>query len=305
MLDHRHEDLPNPGDDDNTYVLGSISGHNVVIACPLMSGTGKVDARTTTQMMSTFPIIKVCLMVGTGSGIPREVRLGDVVVSCAQDGYPAVLQWDMEKDEPLERPGRSTDLPRALLRALSKFQIDPRSLQLINSYVNDVEYRDAVPRNFVKSYLPEDLLFKPGYNHVSRIPDSYDTGSEEDDCQLCDKLMLVDRGPRRLNVKIHYGLIASSNRDNRNVNFREKLREFSEDILGVGMEAADLINALPCFTIMGICDYADSHKNKAWQEYAAVTAAACAKAFLTVLSVDDVDKMEVIEDIIPLDIVDN
>ena len=32
--------------------------------------------------------------------------------------------------------------------------------------------------------------------------------------------------------------------------------------------------------IKGVCDYADSHKNKKWQNYAAATAAACMKAFL-------------------------
>jgi nucleoside phosphorylase len=32
--------------------------------------------------------------------------------------------------------------------------------------------------------------------------------------------------------------------------------------------------------IKGVCDYADSHKNKIWQDYAATTAAACMKALL-------------------------
>jgi len=32
--------------------------------------------------------------------------------------------------------------------------------------------------------------------------------------------------------------------------------------------------------IKGVCDYADSHKDKRWQGYAAATAAAAAKAFL-------------------------
>jgi hypothetical protein len=45
------------------------------------------------------------------------------------------------------------------------------------------------------------------------------------------------------------------------------------------MEAAGLYN-FPCLVIRGICDYADSHKNKMWQEYAAATAAAFAKELL-------------------------
>jgi nucleoside phosphorylase len=36
----------------------------------------------------------------------------------------------------------------------------------------------------------------------------------------------------------------------------------------------------PCLVIRGICDYADSHKNKIWQPYAAVTAAALARELL-------------------------
>jgi nucleoside phosphorylase len=46
------------------------------------------------------------------------------------------------------------------------------------------------------------------------------------------------------------------------------------------MEAAGLMNHFPCLVIRGICDYSDSHKNKVWQGYAAMTAAAYAKDLL-------------------------
>ncbi len=42
------------------------------------------------------------------------------------------------------------------------------------------------------------------------------------------------------------------------------------------MEAAGLMNEFPCLVIRGICDYADSHKNDDWQEYASTVAAAYA-----------------------------
>ncbi|CAN9403213.1 unnamed protein product [Alternaria alternata] len=45
-------------------------------------------------------------------------------------------------------------------------------------------------------------------------------------------------------------------------------------VLCFEMEAAGLMNSFPCLVIRGICDYADSHKNKRWQPYAAATAAA-------------------------------
>jgi hypothetical protein len=46
------------------------------------------------------------------------------------------------------------------------------------------------------------------------------------------------------------------------------------------MEAAGLMDTFPCLVIRGISDYADSHKNKEWQEYAAAAAAAYAKELL-------------------------
>src|SRR6478735_6106798 len=49
------------------------------------------------------------------------------------------------------------------------------------------------------------------------------------------------------------------------------------------MEAAGLMDVLPCLPIRGICDYSDSHKAKDWQKYAAAVAAAYAREFLEAL----------------------
>jgi hypothetical protein len=48
------------------------------------------------------------------------------------------------------------------------------------------------------------------------------------------------------------------------------------------------MNSFPCLVVRGICDYADSHKNKKWQAYAAGTAAAYAKELLSVIPAADV-----------------
>ncbi len=51
--------------------------------------------------------------------------------------------------------------------------------------------------------------------------------------------------------------------------------------LGIEMEGAGVWGTFPCtLLIKGICDYSDSHKTKAFQHYAAATAAACAKVIL-------------------------
>ncbi|KAK2779139.1 hypothetical protein CKAH01_11398 [Colletotrichum kahawae] len=53
------------------------------------------------------------------------------------------------------------------------------------------------------------------------------------------------------------------------------------------MEAVGLQDFL-CLVICGVCDYVDSHKNKQWQEYAAVIVAAFAKELLSVILLDRV-----------------
>lgn len=57
------------------------------------------------------------------------------------------------------------------------------------------------------------------------------------------------------------------------------------------MEAAGPADNFPCLVIRGICDYADSHKNKKWQPYSAATAAAYAKALLLLIAPQTVQVM--------------
>ena len=49
------------------------------------------------------------------------------------------------------------------------------------------------------------------------------------------------------------------------------------------MEAAGRMNNFPCLMVRGVCDYADAHKNKRWQPYAAAIAAAYAKELLSII----------------------
>ena len=56
-------------------------------------------------------------------------------------------------------------------------------------------------------------------------------------------------------------------------------------VLCFEMESAGLMNELPCVGVRGICDYADSHKHKDWQEYAAAVAAAYTKELIIALPI--------------------
>jgi nucleoside phosphorylase len=60
---------------------------------------------------------------------------------------------------------------------------------------------------------------------------------------------------------------------------RDKLAA-EDNVLCFEMEAAGLMNHFPCLVIRGVCGYSYSHKNKEWQGYAAMAAAAYAEDLL-------------------------
>ena len=74
---------------------------------------------------------------------------------------------------------------------------------------------------------------------------------------------------------------------------REKLRK-EIGVICFEMEAAGLIDIFPCLVVRGICDYSDSHKNKKWQPYAAMTAACYAKEFLTEIGAAQVEEISAV-----------
>lgn len=94
-------------------------------------------------------------------------------------------------------------------------------------------------------------------------------------------------------MKIHYGLVASGDKVIKDPIFRtESKKVLGDSLLCIEMEAAGMMNDFPCVTIRGICDYADSHKNKIWQEPAAAVAAAYAKELLMYLAPTEVKREE-------------
>lgn len=101
MLDECHNALQQDSRDHNTYILGHIGVHNVVLACLPVGMTGKISAaKVATQMLSTFKSLRFGLMVGMGGGVPsqeHDIRLGDVVVSQPSETFGGVIQYDYGK----------------------------------------------------------------------------------------------------------------------------------------------------------------------------------------------------------------
>jgi nucleoside phosphorylase len=78
---------------------------------------------------------------------------------------------------------------------------------------------------------------------------------------------------------------------------RDKLAA-EKNVLCFEMEAAGLMNNFPCLIVRGVCDYSDSHKNKEWQGYAAMVAAAYVKDLLRKIPPNKVEAEKRISDVL-------
>ncbi|KAH8587984.1 ankyrin repeat-containing domain protein [Bisporella sp. PMI_857] len=331
MLDQRDPDLPKPPNDHNAYTLGSVRNHKVVIACLPKGKYGNNSAATVAaRMVGTFPSIKFGLMVGIGGGIPPNVRLGDVVISSPDYQYPGVVQWDLGKTEEggkFIRTGALNNPPSALLTALTKLESAhdmngskvPRYLDdlkknwpnLVPKYILSDSLKDplSVPNNCHRSQRSWQAIFLILWEKILALL-SYLLGwsvftpmshEAEQVTNNAGSRAIGGEQNRARNMRVHYGLIASGNQVIKDAKVRDGLNQcLGGNLLCVEMEAAGLMNDFPCIVIRGICDYADSQKNKDWQEHAAATAAACAKELLEYVQPSDVDRERPVKDILGL-----
>ncbi|CAG9940404.1 unnamed protein product [Clonostachys rosea f. rosea IK726] len=265
--------------DKNSYVVGQIAHLKIVMACLPSGILGTASAAVVAEhMLKTFPKLEYFLLVGIGGGMPStnsDVRLGDVVIS------QRVIQYDYGKSVPgsnLELTGHLNLPPAILLNAAARLESqEATGSELVSSILGhlarmEAKYPDS---KYDWSYpgVENDQLFNSDYHHERK----------NSTCVDCDPARLQLRPPREMTwPKFHYGKVASASRVMRDGTARERLRK-ETDALCVEMEAAGLMNNFPCLVIRGICDYADSHKNKDWQLYAAAIAAAYAKELLSIM----------------------
>ena len=282
MLQTVHDSLENSPGDSNTYSLGSLHGHNIVIACLPMAGYGTNNAAiVASNMRRTFPSIRMFLLVGIGGGAPsneHDVRLGDVVVSTA------VIQYDMGKTIQqglfqatgiLRRPVPSLMTAVSALRA--QHELKRSEIHTILSNINE---RYPTMREYTSREHLHDLLFNSDYDHTE----------SSESCNDCDRSRLKCRSSRSGgHPVIHYGVIASGNQVMKHGRTREQLAQQFKAIC-FEMEAAGLIESFPCLVVRGICDYSDSHKSKGWQKYASATAAAYANELLSIIPTTETEE---------------
>ncbi|KAH8587961.1 hypothetical protein B0O99DRAFT_694005 [Bisporella sp. PMI_857] len=267
FLDEKHDDPDQlPANDNNTYILGRIGKHNVVIAALPHWQYGLVSAATVARdMVRSFPNVRIGLMVGIGGGVPspkHDIRLGDIVVSSPGYSSGGVLQYDYGQaiqDASFKITGYLNQPPQCLLTAVSVLEAQYESDgHNIETKVNRV--LDKKPRLRAKYRKPDpgtDRLYSSFYMH---------SGGEEEDCavvcnDISKMLARVERSDEQDSPTIHYGLIASANQLMKDANTRDKLSS-ENDVLCFEMEAAELINHFPCYAAMAAAAYAKDLLNK-------------------------------------------
>ncbi|KAL2850311.1 ankyrin repeat-containing domain protein [Aspergillus pseudoustus] len=282
MVDELHEDCAKRRQDENHYIFGCMAKHNCVLACLPAGVYGTTSATSVaSDMRFSFPCIEFWLLVGIGGGVPGsslDIRLGDVVVGIPSPERDAVVQYEHGKalaEERFIRTGSMNKPPVSLLTAVSRLQAETRAQQqtLISDLVLDMIARHPEMGHEYSYPGPDrDVLFQAEYQHAGGT-----------DCKDCDLGRAMQRQPRNHVIsKVHYGPIASGNRVIKHAFTRDKMAQ-ELGVICFEMEAAGLAG-FPFLCIRGICDYADSHKNKEWQGYSSATAAAYVKILLGIMT---------------------
>ncbi|KAJ5704250.1 hypothetical protein N7493_011388 [Penicillium malachiteum] len=274
--DRQYGKLP---EDENTYRLGVISNHNVVLT--YMPSMGKSFAASATSSLGlSFPNIKLALVVGICGGVPssgsssngnKEIFLGDIVIS----------------DEIVTVPVSNREV-RTFLHKLKGPRGYNRLIERSHHHLADLqkERRDEYlypPRQY-------DRLFESSYHHTHRRSSnckackekSFSKTAHDATCEVlkCNWRRLVNRSRSTTEgIDVHFGRIASGDKVMKSSIDRNQIAK-DADLIAFEMESAGVHDNLPCIVVKGVCDYADSHKDKLWQRCSAGGAAACTKVLL-------------------------
>jgi len=258
--------------DPNDYVLGTIPmvdsrGVNLVVATLLKEMGNNSAAAAATHLLRSFPTVSDVLMVGIAGGIPspgspeRHVRLGDVVVSDKE----GIVQYDNLKLE----------IERIKLRGQSA-KPSSRMMGIVNLLESE--------RIAGKYPWEEFIKLGAGLEDSTRPPEIKDELYNWEGREPVRSDHPIDPSRRPSQPRIFYGRIGASNVLLKNPHLRDKLLNDC-DVIAIEMEGSGIADATwtagqRYIVIRGICDYCDEKKGPIWQGYAAVAAAAYARAVI-------------------------
>ncbi|CAG9977745.1 unnamed protein product [Clonostachys byssicola] len=292
--------------DPNHYTNGRIGQHDIVLAH--LPGMGTQNAAAAAASLRTsYTELKLVFLVGICGGVPEidgvDAFLGDVVIS------RSIVQYDYGRRYPDRFEVKATtedSLGRAnkdIRGLLASFETDREKARLEDKagrYLQDIQNKTEPSgprrlkggRKYRNRGLGKDRLYKADYIHkhdegcnvCRRGPCEQATKTSCSDLGCsASKLVLrtrsSDRNDDNYKPAIFIGKIGSGSTVMKSGKDRDRIAE-EHDIVAFEMEGAGVWDEVPCLIVKGICDYADSHKDKRWQDFAAATAASVMKAIL-------------------------
>ncbi|KAJ5650941.1 uncharacterized protein N7484_004664 [Penicillium longicatenatum] len=275
-----------PRGDRNTYTYGRIGSHYVLITCLENAQCGINSASDAADdMRSSFPMIRLLLIVGIAGGIPtlgNDIRLGDIVVGTEIIRYRSTATGEFERSGHVEPAGRALFTGTQGLAV----QLD-EGLDLYNLLEKTFTKTQKIKDDYQKPQECIDHLWIADYEH-----DSSQCLSSVDERKLVSR----PKRPDYDRIKVHSGKIGSTDKLTNNAGVRDNIgKKFG--VLCSKEEPASAENKFPCLHIRGICNYADSHSNHAWKGYAAASASVYAKKLLQTIAPEEVWRMNISIDI--------
>jgi nucleoside phosphorylase len=293
-----------------------MGNYNVVLA--LLPHMGKVNAAgAAASMRGSYSNLRLALLVGVCGAAPYsrkdEILLGDVIIS------KTVVQHDFGRqyaDRFIRKETTGDSLGRAnkdVRNLVAIFETDrgndwlkDRTAYFLEQ-LQDSAARASRQGKYDHPGLAKDRLYKTQYRHKHHNSKSCLCHSHSSDTDpVCDKALelscadlgcdekhVVERA--RLRVlkhhfkcsdktltappAVHVGAVASGDGVIKSAAYRDMMSK-DAGVIAFEMEGAGIWDEVPSIVVKGVCDYADSHKNKDWQDYAAATAASACKAIL-------------------------
>ncbi len=268
MLEEPKDEVVEP--ERRQYTRGTIpaqgGGKHHVAVQVLSSYNNTQCAISATEAVADFPGVQLLVFCGIAGAIPsptdatKHVRLGDIVTT----GPGGVVQHDFKKKRPDGEDDEYLSLPRApadeLVLAAKRLTVS--EMLGAPSWQRTIA-RGSQLRGVERPPPDTDVLYDAENRRVAHPEDSARSEGQ----------------PR-----VFSGIIASGNSVVKDEAERELIRKNCK-ALAIEMEGSGLADAAHragrgYYVVRGTCDYSNQRKNKTWQGYAALVAAAYLRELL-------------------------
>lgn len=304
--------------DTNYYTTGRVGNYSVVLVLLPEKGTASA-ASAASSMRSSYHGLRLVLLTGVCGSVPYDrygdngdIFLGDVIISKTVVQYHFGWQYldkSVHKDANEEKLGRPNKDIRSLV-AMFKTEMGKDKLEQRTAHFLQQLQANATRRGRKGKYnypgTMKDNLFEPTHRHKHHVsPTCICHDCFNGSNSVCDTALIsscADLGcsnehhiaRNRLKAvqqlenggigdspqpAVYVGAVASGDNGIKSAGERDRVTRES-GVIAFETEGAGVWDELPCIVVKGVCDYADSHRQKEWQNYAAAAAAAASKAIL-------------------------